>query len=130
MDQRRKTPIKQSTSDSSFLTTALLTPLVLMVLFGMNSGAQQLSPPELTLDQAIDQAVRNNASLKTANLETRRAADDLAAHRTRRFANTQILAFGSQLLTRPTLAFFRGHLVDFYGTRPHSATERPVRVAP
>src|SRR5258706_13278794 len=126
MDQRRKTPIKQSTSDSSFLTTALLTPLVLMVLFGMNSGAQQLSPPELTLDQAIDQAVRNNASLKAANLERRRAADDLAANRTRRFASTQILAFGSQLLTRPSVAFSRGSFEDFAATDTYPAPDQTI----
>ena len=58
-------------------------------------------PPELTLEQAVEQAVANNSSLKTASLDTRRAADDLAANKTRRFANTQVTALGAQLVTMP-----------------------------
>jgi hypothetical protein len=44
--------------------------------------------PELTLEQAVELAVANNSSLKNASLETRRVADDHAANRARRFANT------------------------------------------
>jgi hypothetical protein len=51
---------------------------------------QQSNLPELTLEQAVEQAVANNSSLKTASLDTLRAADDLAANKTRRFANTQV----------------------------------------
>jgi len=50
--------------------------------------------PVLTVDEAIAQAVANNSSLRIADLEIRSAADDLAANRTRHFANTQIIALG------------------------------------
>ena len=55
-------------------------------------------PPELTLEEAVALAVANNSSLTTASLETQRATDDLAASRTRRFATTQVVALGAQLL--------------------------------
>jgi hypothetical protein len=71
---------------------------------------QEPGVPELTLNQAIEQAVATNSALKTASLETVRAADDLAANRTRRFANTQIIALGAQLLTKPSVTFPQGAL--------------------
>ena len=65
-----------------------------MIVTAATGMGQELSVPELTLDEAIQQAVANNSALKTASLETLRAADDLAANRTRRFANTQVVALG------------------------------------
>jgi hypothetical protein len=49
------------------------------------AGRSQVAPVDFTLDQAI----RNNASLTTEKLETRRAADDLAANRYWRSLSTQ-----------------------------------------
>src|ERR1700692_4246408 len=72
------------------------------------AAGQQSNLPELTLEKAVEEAVANNRSLKTASLETRRAADDLAANRTRRFANTQITALGAQLITKPSVTFPEG----------------------
>jgi len=110
-------------------TTPLLKRLALATLLAISGGAQQVAPVDLTLDQAIDQALRNNATLTTAKLETRRAADDLAANRTKRFANTQIIAFGSQLLTRPSLTFARGAFGDFPSTGPIPATDQSITIA-
>ena len=104
-------------------------PLALAIFLAAAVRAQQSAPPELALDQAIDQALRNNASLAVAKLETRRAADDLAANGARRFANTQIIALGSQLLTRPSLTFARGSLGSFAATGPIPATDQSITIA-
>ena len=84
-------------------------------------------PPELTLEEAIAQAVANNSSLKTASLETHRAADDLAANRTRRFANTQIIALGAQLVTKPSVTYPAGLARDVQRDRADSGNESKDR---
>jgi outer membrane protein TolC len=90
---------------------------------------QEGSVPELTLDQAIEQAVANNSVLKTANLETLRAADDLAANRTKRFADMHIVALGSQLLTKPSVTFQKGSLGTYPATGPIPATDQRIDIA-
>jgi outer membrane protein TolC len=102
---------------------------VILVTLSLAMRAQESSPPVLTLDQAIEQAVANNSSLKTATLDTLRAADDLAANRTRRFANTQITALGGQLLTKPSVTFQRGSLGVYPATGPIPATNQTIDVA-
>src|ERR1700751_2926125 len=83
---------------------------VILGTLALLARAQEWRPPVLTLEDAIQQAVKNNSALKTASLETLRATDDLAASKTRRFANTQIIAFGAQLLTKPSVTFPQGSL--------------------
>jgi outer membrane protein TolC len=90
---------------------------------------QQSSLPELTLEQAVELAVANNSNLKTASLETQRAADDLAANRTRRFANTQILGLGAQLVTKPSVTFPAGAFGTYSATGPIPATNQKVEIA-
>jgi outer membrane protein TolC len=102
---------------------------VLLVTLALVMRAQESSPPVLTLDQAIQQAVTNNSALKTASLETLRAADDLAANRTRRFANTQIIALGGQLLTKPSVTFQQGSLGVYPTTGPIPATNQTINIA-
>jgi len=82
--------------------------------------------PELTLEQAIEVAVANNSSLKTASLETLRAAEDLAANRTKRFANTEITALGAQLVTKPSVTYPAGSLGVYSATGPIPATNQKV----
>jgi outer membrane protein TolC len=93
------------------------------------AAGQQSNLPELTLEKAVEQAVANNSSLKTASLETRRAADDLAANRTRRFANTEVTALGAQLITRPSITFPEGSLGVYSATGPIPATNQKVEIA-
>jgi outer membrane protein TolC len=93
------------------------------------AAGQESSLPELTLEQAIEEAVANNTSLKTASLETRRAADDLAANRTRRFANTQVTALGAQLVTKPSVTFPEGSFGVYGATGPIPATNQKVEIA-
>src|ERR1700731_1331801 len=89
---------------------------------------QESGLPELTLEQAVELAVANNSSLKTASLETKRAADDLAANRTRRFANTQVTALGAQLVTKPSVTYPAGSLGVYSATGPIPATNQKVEI--
>src|ERR1700733_14322312 len=93
------------------------------------AAGTQSNLSELTLDQAVEQAVANNSSLKTASLETVRAADDLAANRTRRLANTQIVGLGAQLVTKPSVTFPAGSLGLYSATGPIPATNQTVEIA-
>ena len=85
--------------------------------------------PELTLEQAVEQAVANNSTLKTTSLDTLRAADDLAAKKTRRFANTQVTALGAQLVTMPSVTYPAGALGVYSATGPIPATDQKVEIA-
>ncbi|NYF53605.1 TolC family protein [Tunturiibacter gelidoferens] len=92
------------------------------------AAGQQSNLPELTLEQAVEQAVANNSSLKTASLDTLRAADDLAANKTRRFANTQVTALGAQLVTKPSVTYPAGALGVYSATGPIPATNQKVEI--
>ena len=81
-----------------------LTPLSPPPMVEQSAG-QQSNLPELVLEQAVEQAVANNSSLKTASLDTLRAADDLAA---------MILADLSKIDGCPK----RGVNVTVYGSNP------------
>jgi len=98
------------------------------VLANEAAAGQLSSLPELTLDEAIGFAVANNSGLKTASLETQRAADDLAANRTRRFANTQILGLGAQLVTKPSVTFPAGSLGVYSATGPIPSTNQKIEI--
>jgi outer membrane protein TolC len=103
--------------------------LLALVAVAATGAAQESSPLELTLNEAIQQAIGNNSSLRTASLETLRAADDLAANRTKRFANTQVIGLGGQLLTKPSFTFQRGALGTYAATGPIPATNQTVNIA-
>jgi len=92
------------------------------------AAGQQSNLPELTLEQAVEQAVANNSSLKTASLDTRRAADDLAANKTRRLANTQVTALGAQLVMKPSVTYPAGSLGVYSATGPIPATNQTVEI--
>ena len=100
----------------------------LLGAFALLTQAQESSIPVLTLDEAVQQAVANNSALKTVSLETLRAADDLAAAKTKRFANTQLIAFGAQLLTKPSVTFSEGSL-GVYSVGPIPATNQKIDIA-
>jgi outer membrane protein TolC len=105
-----------------------LAPLSPAITVEQPAGQQSILP-ELTLEQAVELAVANNSSLKTASLETQRAADDLAANRTRRFANTQIVGLGAQLVTKPSITYPAGSLGTYSATGPIPATDQKVQIA-
>jgi outer membrane protein TolC len=124
-------------------TTCLVFTLGTLALLARGQNPTPLSPPpptveqaagqpshlpELTLEQAVEQAVANNSSLKTARLDTLRSADDLAATKTRRFANTQVTALGAQLVTRPSVTYPAGSLGVYTATGPIPATDQKVEI--
>ena len=92
------------------------------------AAGQQSNLPELTLEQALELALANNSSLKTASLDRLRAADDLAANKTRRFANTQVTALGAQLVTKPSVTYPAGSLGVYSATGPIPATNQTVEI--
>src|ERR1700729_978896 len=92
------------------------------------AAGQQDNLPELTLEEAVKQAIANNSSLKIASLDTLRAADDLAANKTRRFANTQVTALGAQLATKPSVTYPAGALGVYSVTGPIPATNQKVEI--
>ena len=92
------------------------------------AAGQQSNLPELTLEEAVEQAIANNSRLKAARLETLRAADDLAANKTKRFANTQVTALGAQLATKPSITYPAGSLGVYSATGPIPATNQTVEI--
>jgi outer membrane protein TolC len=105
-------------------------PAALSPAYAVEQAAGQRSNlAELTLEEAVEQAVANNSSLKNARIETRRTADDLAANRTRRFANTEITALGAQLVTKPSITFPAGSLGVYSATGPIPATNQKIEIA-
>lgn len=109
--------------------SAILRFAVAVIVTVVAGVGREASVLELTLDQAIEQAVANNSALKTANLETLRAADDLAANRTKRFADMHIVALGSQLLTKPSVTFQKGSLGTYPATGPIPGTDQRIDIA-
>ncbi len=109
--------------------TKLAQLAIALVVTAASGLAQRASAPELTLDEAIEQAIANNSSLKTAGLDTVRAADNLGAARTKRFANTQVIALGGQLLTKPEFTFQKGALGTYPSTGPIPSTNTTTEIA-
>src|SRR5271165_77176 len=102
---------------------------VLLGAVALLARAQDSSIPVLTLEEAVQQSAANNSALKTASLETLRATDDLAAAKTKRFANTQLIAFGAQLLTKPSVTFQQGSLGVYPSVGPIPATNQKIDIA-
>lgn len=69
----------------------------------------------LTLEQAIDIALRSNAPLQAATLEARRYDEKIAALRTRRLPQFSVNIFGSQQVTPVVFTFDQG----LFGTFPN-----------
>ncbi len=109
--------------------TKILRLVLLTIMIAGTGIAQEFDVPVLTLDQAIGQAIANNSELKSSSLETLRAADELAATRTRRFASTQVVALGSQLLTKPSITFQQGSLGVYPSVGPIPATDKTINIA-
>ena len=92
--------------------TALLATLLASVL---SLAAQTAAQPTLALDDAIELALKNNRQLKMAELEVRKAEDQIAVTRTNRLPQFQVNVFESQLFTRLDFTFPRGAFGVFPG---------------
>jgi outer membrane protein TolC len=99
----------------------------LFSLAAVLARAQQTSElPELKLEEALSLALDHNRLVQIAELQTKRAVEELAANRTRRFANLQITGLGAQLLTRPSITFPAGSFGSFPGTGLIPATATTI----
>jgi outer membrane protein TolC len=96
----------------------LLCPLV----SSLGLSAQEL----LTLDRAVELAVKNNRQVKAAALEVQKSEDQVAATRTNRLPQFQFNAFGSQLFTRLDFMFPRGAFGTFPGIGPVPAANTDI----
>lgn len=74
--------------------------------------------PSLSLDSAIQLALKNNRGVKMAAIEVRKAEEQTAATRTNRLPQLQFNAFESQLFTRLNFVFPAGAFGTFPGIGP------------
>jgi outer membrane protein TolC len=81
----------------------------------------------LTLDQALALALKNSASILSAEAQVKRSEEELAASRTRRLPTVEVQANGSQLLTQPSVSFPAGAFGTYPGTGPIPATDTLIK---
>ncbi len=72
----------------------------------------------LTLDKALELALRDNLKVENAGLEVKKAQDDVAATRTRRLPSLYVSAFESHHLTKEAYEFKEGVFGNFPATGP------------
>ena len=108
--------------------SALIT-LVALLVAGI-AAAQPVAvadtPETLALDAAIRIAVAHNRAIQSARLQGDRAAEELAAARTRRLPSFETSVLGSQLLTPVDFSFPRGAFGEFPGVGPIPAADTNV----
>lgn len=80
----------------------------------------------LTLEQAIDIALRNNRSAKNAQLDVQKANDKTAALKTRRLPNLKLTTLFSKPLTTFDTTFEKGLFGTFEGIGPIPAEDTLV----
>ena len=80
----------------------------------------------LTLEQAIDIALRNNRSAKNAQLDVQKANDKTAALKTRRLPNLKLTTLFSKPLTTFDTTFEKGIFGTFEGIGPIPAEDTLV----
>jgi hypothetical protein len=95
---------------------------------GLVAPAQDSKPaPEpLTVDQAVEYALRQNPALRTAEFDVKKAEDNLFAFRTRRLPSIKWNVLGGQLFTKPSVTFDRGVFGTYAGIGPVPAEETKV----
>lgn len=91
--------------------------------------AQQASTEVLTLEQAIELALRDNRQVKIAALEVNKSEDRLAAARTHRLPEFKFNALGSQLLSSIDFKFDQGVFGNYPGIGPIPSTDTVISTA-
>lgn len=81
---------------------------------------------KLTLEQAIQMAMRDNPSIRQASLAVEMSADRLAAASTRRLPSFELNLLESQTLTPLDFRFSRGAFGSFAGTGPIPAEDTRI----
>jgi outer membrane protein len=115
------------------VTVAGLCVLLVLALLPPVGWAQTAAPPAdnvLTLDRAVDLAIRNNREVKNAALEVDKSENRIAAGRTERLPNFRLGLEQAYLLTPLDLTFERGAFGTFPDTGPIPARETTLRTPP
>jgi outer membrane protein len=82
----------------------------------------------LSLDTAVRLALENNRQLQSSVLQVKKADEDIAVARTRRYPVFDLEGQASQLITPVDFAFPQGAFGDFPGIGPIPATDTDVSV--
>jgi len=112
-------------------STLTIRGALLLVSLGLAAQAQDLTPSAetLTVDQAVSIALRQNPTLRTAELDVEKSGDNLAAFRTRRLPSIKWTTLAGQLLTKPTVTFDQGVFGTYPGVGPIPGEETKVHSA-
>src|SRR5678815_1129893 len=101
--------------------TIYLMAIIILTASLSSVSAQQSGAPAgelLTLDQAIDLALRDNRQVKNAQLGIGKADDDVAAARTYRLPKFEFNALAGQQLISPDFTFTKGVLGNYANVGP------------
>src|SRR5689334_16601558 len=90
---------------------------LLLLAFCFNAIRAQ-AQETLTLEQAIAEALKENTSIKNAEIDVEKIGLQQAAYRTRRLPSFKVTTLMSQPLTRMSFTFEKGQFGDFPGTGP------------
>ncbi len=101
---------------------ASLLLLLLCAQSALFSQATSASPDVLTLEDAVNMALRNNRPVRVAGLEVEKLAENVGAFRTRRLPELRVAMMGSSLLTPLSFEFAQGVFGNFPGIGPVPAT--------
>jgi outer membrane protein TolC len=109
-----------------------LTPIAVALAALAAAGtamAQHPAAPDadlLTLDRAVELAVQDNATLKSAEIDIDRAGDRLAATRTKRFPSVNLYVLSAQNLTPINFRFQSGAFGTYPGIGPVPSTDTSI----
>jgi outer membrane protein TolC len=115
------------------VTTRALFALLLLLPLAPCAWAQTTAAPAadvLTLDRAVDLAVRNNREVRNATLEVDKSENRIAATRTERLPHLRLGLEQSYLLTPLDVTIERGAFGTFQDTGPIPARETTLRTPP
>lgn len=106
--------------------------ILIMLLFALGFEIipvrAQTTPAEtLTLEQAIDESLKQNPAIRNAEIETDKIALARSAYRTRRFPQFKFTALVSQPVTRMVFSFEKGQFGNFPGTGPIPDKKTEIR---
>jgi outer membrane protein TolC len=103
-----------------------LVALAVLLIVPRVAQCQQPAAEVLTLEQAIELALRDNRQIKNAMLELNKSEDRLAAARSRRLPEFKLNALGSQLLSSLDFKFEQGVFGNYPGIGPIPAKDSVI----
>lgn len=124
-------------------TKLILTPLILTIILlsicSISSGGPALSEEieieiesaaVLTLQDAVSMAIAENPEIENASLEVSKAANDIAAAKTKLLPEFDFSVYELYHLTEEAFTFKKGEFGDFPSTGPIPPENVKIRTAP